>query len=431
MRVLVLGGYGFIGGEIVRALLAGGFEVVGLGRDADFGRRLYPGANWIGADIGAMRTPDDWAAALAGVDAVVNAAGALQDGGRDNLAAVHDIAIRALIAAAGNAGVKTFVQISAPGADKGASTAFLRTKAGADAALREAALDWVIFKPGLVIGRNAHGGTALLRMLAAFPLVRPMVRSSGGVQTIAIDDVTDAVIAALRGEVPLRADYDLVEEEAHSLADIVRALRAWLGFRKAAFEIVAPLWLAGIVSFAADIAGNLGWRSALRSTALKMIAEGVRGDSEPWRKARGRAMTPYPASLAAAPSIVQERVYARVQLLLPLIILSLSAFRTISGVVALMNVGAAAAVLQPEMSPGLAALAVIVAALFDIAIGAALLLRRTARAAAFASAGVAVFYVAAATHFAPALWLDPFGPYVKVLPAIVLSLALGLLLRER
>lgn len=431
MRVLVLGGYGFIGGEIVRTLLARGFEVTALGRDADFGRRLYPGVKWIGADIGAMRTADDWAGSLNGVDAVVNAAGALQDGGRDNLAAVHDIAIRACIDAAEKAAVKSFVQISAPGADESGSTAFLRTKAGADAALRASSLGWAIFKPGLVIGRNAHGGTALLRMLAAFPLVQPMVRSSGGVQTVAIDDVTDAVIAALNGEVPLCADYDLVEDEAHSLADIVRALRAWLGFRKAAFEIVAPLWLAGILSFAADIAGNLGWRSALRSTALKMMAEGVRGDPAPWRAARGRSMKSYAASLAGAPSIVQERIYARVQLLLPLIVLSLSAFWTISGVVALMNVGAAAQALQSELSPGLAAFAVIVAAMLDIAIGAALLLRRTARAAAFASAGVAVIYVVATTHFAPALWLDPFGPYVKVLPAIVLSLALGLLLRER
>lgn len=431
MRVLVLGGYGFIGGEIVRALLARGFEVVGLARDAGFGRRLYPGATWIGADIGAMRTPEDWAAALAGADAVVNAAGALQDGGRDNLAAVHDIAIRAAIAAAEKAGVKTFVQISAPGATKDGSTAFLRTKAGADAALRDAALDWAILKPGLVIGRNAHGGTALLRMLAAFPLVQPIVRSSGGVQTVAIDDVTDAVIAALKGEIPMRADYDLVEENAHSLSDIVRAYRAWLGFRKAAFEIVSPLWLAGILSFAADIAGNLGWRSALRSTALKMMAEGVRGDPEPWRKARGRTMTSFAESLGAAPSIVQERIYARVQLLLPLIVLSLSAFWTVSGVVALLNVGAAAKALQPQMSPGLAVATIILTALLDIAIGAGLLLRRTAPAAAFAATGVAVLYIAAATHFAPSLWLDPFGPYVKVLPAIVLSLSLGLLLRER
>jgi uncharacterized protein YbjT (DUF2867 family) len=431
MRVLVLGGYGFIGGEIVRVLLARGFEVIGLGRDADLGRRLYPGAAWIGADIAALRTPDAWAGYLGGVDAVVNAAGALQDGGRDNLAAVHDIAIRACIGAAQNSGVKTFVQISAPGASKSGSTAFLRTKAGADACLRESALDWVILKPGLVIGRNAHGGTALLRMLAAFPLVQPMIRASGGVQTVAIDDVTDAIIAALAGEVPLRAEYDLVEDEAHSLADIVRSMRAWLGFRKAAFDIVAPLWLAGVLSFAADIAGNLGWRSALRSTALKMMAEGVRGDPEPWRQARGRSMKSLAASLAAAPSIVQERIYARVQLLLPLIVLSLSAFWTISGLVALLNVGAAAKALQPEMSPGLAAAAVIVAAILDIAIGAALLLRRTARGAAFAAAGIAAIYVAAATHFAPALWLDPFGPYVKVLPAIVLSLALGLLLQER
>lgn len=430
-RVLVLGGYGFIGAEIVRTLLAGGFEVVGLGRDAEFGKQLFPGVKWIAADIATLRAPEAWTDIVSGVTAIVNAAGALQDGARDNLAAVHDIALRACIAAAGPAGVKTFVQISAPGADKRGSTAFLRSKAGADEALRQSSLDWVIFKPGLVIGRNAHGGTALLRMLAAFPLVQPLVQAPGAIQTVAADEVSASVVRALRGEIAMRADYDLVEDEAHSLRDIVHGLRAWLGFRKPAFDIVAPLWLAGIFGIAADIAGNLGWRSALRSTALTMMTEGVRGAPEPWRQASGRSPASFAATLAAMPATVQERVYARVQLLLPLLVLSLSAFWTVSGIVAMLHPGAAAAVLRPEFSAGAATAIVIVLAAIDIVIGAALLLRRTARAAALASAAVAVFYIAAASRFAPELWLDPFGVYVKVLPCIVLSLTLALVLRER
>lgn len=431
MRVLVLGGYGFIGGEIVHAALAHGFDVTGVGRDVAFGRRVFPQANWIGADIGAMRTPEAWVDILSDVDAVVNAAGALQDGARDNLAAVHDIAIRACIDAAQEAGVKTFVQISAPGAEKTGSTPFLRTKAGADAALRESALDWVIFKPGLVIGRNAHGGAALIRMLAAFPLVQPLVVSKSAIQTVAVDDVTDAVLRTLSGEIPMRADYDLVEDEPHSLSDIVRGFRGWLGFPKPLFDIVAPIWLAGILSFAADIAGNLGWRSALRSTALRMLAEGVRGDPGPWRRVHGESLKSFSTTLAAMPATTQERIYAKVQLLLPVMVLTLSAFWTISGLVALMRVSEAAKALQPEMGPGLSAAAVVAAAIFDIVIGAALLLRRIARIASYGSAVVAALYISAATHFAPQLWLDPFGPYVKVLPCIVLSLTLAMVLRER
>ncbi|HXI87667.1 MAG TPA: NAD-dependent epimerase/dehydratase family protein, partial [Parvularculaceae bacterium] len=80
MRVLILGGYGLIGGEILRALAAAGIEIVGLGRNAALGRRLFPGARWIGADLRRLSTPEAWESILTRVDAIVNAAGALQSG---------------------------------------------------------------------------------------------------------------------------------------------------------------------------------------------------------------------------------------------------------------------------------------------------------------------------------------------------------------
>ncbi|MEX0645512.1 MAG: NAD(P)H-binding protein, partial [Parvularculaceae bacterium] len=204
MRVLVLGGYGLIGAEITRALLKDGFKVTGLGRDAGFGRRLLPEADWIGADIARLTAPVDWLAHLAGVDAVVNAAGALQDSPRDRLAAVHHMSIVACRDAMEKIGVRRFVQISAVGASVSASTEFMSTKALGDAVVKASSLDWVIVRPGLVIGRGAYGGTALLRMLAGFPLMTPLVHASARMQTVSIDDVTAAVGAALKGEVASR-----------------------------------------------------------------------------------------------------------------------------------------------------------------------------------------------------------------------------------
>ena len=51
--------------------------------------------------------------------------------------------------------------------------------------------------------------------------------------------------------------------------------------------------------------------------------------------------------------------------------------------------------------------------------------------AAIASALVAGAYLLLGSILAPALWVDPLGVYVKVIPAIVLSAALALLLQER
>jgi len=430
MRVLVLGGYGFIGAEIMRALGANGFEAIGLGRDAALGQRLLPNAKWIGADISALDAAEKWEPLLSGVDAIVNAAGALQDGARDKLSAVHDASIRACAAAVMRSGVKVFVQISATGAEKDASTAFMRTKSAGDASLRESALDWVILKPGLVIGPNAYGGTALLRTLAGFPLILPFVHGEARIQTVSIDDVADAVIAALKGEIPMRADYELVEDESLSLREIVRAMREAQGFAPPLAEISLPKIFGDAISFCADIAGLLGWRSPLRSTAMKVIAGGVGGDPRPWREARGKPLRSFAASLSLLRSRAQERAFARVELILPVMLLTLSAFWIASGVIGIVERESAAGNLA-GFDPPTAMSFVIAGSLVDLWIGFGLLWRPFAKMAAIASALVAGAYLLLGSILAPALWVDPLGVYVKVIPAIVLSAALALLLQER
>lgn len=430
MKILILGGYGFIGAEIMRRAREAGFDCVGLGRSIETGRRLVPDAEWIGADIARLTEAEAWTPHLAGIDAIVNAAGALQDGARDDLAAVHDRAIAALVTAAVTAGVRRFVQISATGATPNATTEFLRTKAAGDAAVRASSLEWIVLKPALVIGRGAYGGTALLRMLAGFPLITPLVHASAPVQTVALDDVAASVVLSLKGGVAMRRDYDLAEDTPHSLREIVRGLRRQLGFSPARFELDLPSWIAAPVGAMADLAGAFGWRSALRSTALKVMAAGVAADPAPWRAAVGRSFKSFDATIAGIPGTAQERIYARAQLVLPLVIATLAVFWLASGVIALFQVDRAAA-LVPDAGPGMSAGMVIAGAALDIFIGAGLIWRRTARVAAIGSIAVAAFYLLMGTLLAPQLWTDPLGVYVKVLPAMALGAVAAALLEER
>jgi uncharacterized protein YbjT (DUF2867 family) len=430
VRVLVLGGYGFIGAEIARVLIREGHEVVGLGRSAPTGARLVPEAKWIGVDMARLLREQDWATHLGGVDAIVNAAGALQDGPRDNLEAIHYRAVVALVAAAARAGVRRIVQISAPGAEGDASTAFMRTKAAGDAAVRASALDWTILKPGLVIGRGAYGGTALLRMLAGFPLATPLVHASARVQTVALDDVAAAVVAVLKGEVASRRDYDLVEDAPHTLRDVVRAFRRQLGFAPARVEPYLPAWIAAPASALGDLAGAFGWRSPFRSTAMKVMSEDVVADPAPWREAGGRRLNSLEETLRDLPGTAQERLFARAQLALPLMIVALALFWIASGAIGWIGVEAGAAML-PSFGPFWSKAAVIGGAVADVAIGALILNRATSRAALVASVALAGFYLIMGTLLAPHLWADPLGVYVKVIPAMALGVAAALILEPR
>lgn len=428
MRVLVVGGYGLIGLEIVRTLLSATHEVTGLVRSASRGQRFEPRARWIGADLRRLVSPDSWQAHLEHIDAVVNASGALQEGLGDELAAIQDASIRALIAACEAAGIARFVQISAPGASLEAGTSFLRTKAVADATLRNSRLDWVIFRPGLVIGRNAYGGSALLRLLAGFPWAVPLVGHTWRIQTVAIDDVANAVSLAIAGTVPSRRDYDLVEPEARSLQDTVLAMRAWLGYPPPRIVHV-PAGVGFALARLADGAGWLGWRSPLRTTALRALQNGVTGNPRPWEAVTKQPLRTLEQTLVAMPATRQERVFARAELIKIGLVPVLSAFWLASGIIALLRLDSAADVVDGAAPWSRAFVAI--AALADIGIGVALAFRRSFRAACVAAAALALAYLAGATLWVPELWFDPLGPLVKAVPALMLALAGAALAEER
>jgi uncharacterized protein YbjT (DUF2867 family) len=431
MRVLVLGAYGLIGSEVVRRLRTEGVDVVGFGRTAAKGKRLLAGIEWRGGDLNTLRTSSSWSGHLEGIDAVVNASGALQDGASDTLALSQDQAICACIDACAMRGVGRFVQISAPGAVIDATTPFMRTKASADQKLRASTLSWTVLKPGLVISAYAYGGTALVRMLAAFPWVQPIMHSQARVQTVAAGDVAEAVLKALTSERMARCDVDLVERQAHTLGEIVAAMRAWLGFAPARATIEAPRLLGAIVGRCADLAGWLGWRSPLRTTAAIVLAHNVLGDGESGERALGRPLKSLAESLAAVPATLQERTFARAQLAFPVLVLTLALFWLASGAIALTTVDAAASMLRGTPLAPVADALVIAGAALDMTIGVGVLVRATVRLAASAAIATSLLYLAIGTLAAPHLWADPLGPFVKVIPTIALALAVAALAEGR
>lgn len=423
--VLVLGAYGLIGSACAQALGEAGFEVRGLGRrDAPPGRW----AAWVRADLTAM-DPAGWRAALDGVDVVVNAAGALQDGPGDDLNALHTAMPTQLVAAAGTG--TRLIQMSAAGVHPDASTAFFRTKARGDAAIRAHKGPWVILRPGLVIGRAAYGGTALLRAAAALPGCRLRVLPHTQIQTVALDDVAQAVVVAAQGQLPDGTEVDLVEEATHSLPEVIAQMRGWLGYA-GGLRVTVPDWLLRPVGWVADLLGHLGWRSPLRSTALRVLRDGVTGDPAPWRALGHARFRAFEDTLTRMPATVQERWFARMWLLMPLCVAVLSLFWLASGLIGLWQLGPAADVLVSRGSGAAFAIgAVVTGSIIDVALGLAILWRPAARLACFGMVVVSLGYLGAATLLAPDLWLDPLGVLVKVVPAVMLALVTAALLDPR
>jgi uncharacterized protein YbjT (DUF2867 family) len=433
MRVLVTGAYGLIGSAVLLRLHRDGHELVAAGRAIAVARRRAAFARWVAADYGRLTLAGDWLPLLEDIDAVVNCVGALQDGARDNVHRVHVEATTAMFAACEKIGVRRVIHISMIGAEPNAPTAFARSKAEAEADLAARHLDWTILRPALVLGPGAYGGSAMLRALAAMPLVTPVVAADTKLQVVSAGDLAETVAQCLRPGEPVKTRWDLAHPAVHTLGSVVVALRNWLGFRQ------RPMWrvprgLAALVAALGDALGFLGWRSPARSTALRQLTEGkLTGDPEPWIQATGIVPKSLDEALLEHWPTAADRWFAKLYLLKPLLILGIALFWVTTGIITLGS-GRAAALAHlkaADIPAWLAERLLVWGAYFDYAIGLLVLFRPLTRVALVLMLAVTPVYLIVGTVLAPQLWLDPLGPFLKIIPVLLVTMAALAVLDER
>ena len=430
MRVLVTGATGFIGVAVIAGLIAERHDVVGMARNVLRADRRLPQVRWVSLDIAHAITPEAWLAHLAGIESVVNCAGLLQDAPGESVSGVHERGAAALFEACERMGVRRVVQISAIGIDRESPTLFSRTKFRGDEGLMRRDLDWIILRPSVVVGRSAYGGSAMFRGLAALSVL-PVMPNMARLQIVQLCDVVETVVFCLQPGTPARLTLELAGPERFTFAEVVGAYRRWLGWSDARlWHLPGPL--ASMLYRLGDLAGFLGWRPPLRSTAGREIARGAVGDPAAWTRVTGIAPRSLGAALANKPSSVQERWFSGLYFLKALTFVILPLFWIATGIISL-GPGYAAGVdpMRNGGAGGLSGLCVVAGGFADILIGLAIALRQTARLGLYAALAITLFYLLAATALLPELWLDPLGRLLKALLIMVLHLVAIAVLEDR
>jgi uncharacterized protein YbjT (DUF2867 family) len=299
MRCLVTGAYGFIGSEVVAALLHEEVTVIGCGRDLELAPRINPAIEWIACDFNTDVMPAHWLPRVAGIDAVVNCVGILQGNLRDDAERIHADATIALFEAAAVSGVRRIIHVSAVSAETDVPTAYARSKAKADAALSRLDVNWLIVKPSLVIGRGAYGGTSLMRGLAGLPFVLPLPgEGSERFQPIALDDLARGIAQLATREEPARTVLHAAGPETLSLREILLGYRNWLGFGSAPV-IVLPISLLRLLRRLGDLAGYAGYVTSARSTSLAQLRYDTLVDGSDFAAVAGGRIKGFKEALAA------------------------------------------------------------------------------------------------------------------------------------
>lgn len=216
--VLVVGANGFLGVYIVSALRRQGCRVLrGVRSPRASDERACDLTN---LDAQAV------AAALAGVDVVVNAAGILRETGRQTFQMVHIDGPLSLVRACVASGVPRFVQVSALGVPGDGE--FIASKHRFDVELLGLPLSSVVLRPSVVYSvSGSYGGTSLLRALAAMPGAQ-LLPGAGHwlVQPVAAEDIAKLVARAVCSDV--RGIYEVGGPAPIPLRDYQRSWRHWL-----------------------------------------------------------------------------------------------------------------------------------------------------------------------------------------------------------
>ena len=127
---------------------------------------------------------------------------------------------------------------------------------------------------------------------------------------------------------------ELVGPERLSLKEVLFALRGWYGLKPTPV-VEMPKWFASLGFRLGDLAGLLGWRPPIRTTAAREIVRGAIGDPAEWTRVTGIAPRSLQASLMASPAGAPDRWFANLYLLKAAVLIVLSLFWIVTGILSI------------------------------------------------------------------------------------------------
>lgn len=244
----VFGGSGFLGRHVVRRLTAAGYIVRIAVRDTEGAKFLRPmgGIGQVVPLYAPVESEADAARAINGAELVINLAGILAESRKGDFTRIHAEGAGRVARLSAAAGVTTFIHVSAIGADAASPSAYARSKADGEAAVRIAFPGAVIIRPSIIFGADDNffnRFASLAVWLSAVPSVfacLPIVHGSTKLQPVYVDDVAAAVLAA-RGPAAAGRTYELGGPEQKTFRELVAMTLDYTGRRLRTLDLPVPL----------------------------------------------------------------------------------------------------------------------------------------------------------------------------------------------
>jgi uncharacterized protein YbjT (DUF2867 family) len=222
LRVVVLGGTGFVGHSVCEQLVRQlpGVRVIVPTRRPRFGLAIQslPGVELVTADV---HHPDALRRVLLRADAVINLV-AILHGNHERFERVHVALPQTLARLCHDLHIDNIVHVSAIGASEQGPSMYLRSKARGEAALRPPGpVQATILRPSVIFGARDRFTNLFARLQALAP-VMPLAGADAQFQPVWVDDVARAVVKVLLEPRLQGQTFECCGPAVYTLAELVR-----------------------------------------------------------------------------------------------------------------------------------------------------------------------------------------------------------------
>ena len=223
MKIFVTGGTGFVGNLVVRQLVAQGHQVAALVRSGSESKLEIAGSDQVTIHPGDVTEPATLPQAMQGCDAVIQLVGIIRESPDKGVTfkRLHVEGSRNVLKAAVALGIKRYLHMSANGARLEARIPYYQSKWQAEQILRDAPLDWTIFRPSLIFGRGGEFVDMQADLIRKLPVVPVVGDGQYRIQPVSVHQVAETFVKALTLPETIGQIYHLGGSESYTYDDIL------------------------------------------------------------------------------------------------------------------------------------------------------------------------------------------------------------------
>jgi uncharacterized protein YbjT (DUF2867 family) len=264
--ILITGGTGFVGTNLIRRMRKKNLPVRALVRNPDKARPLKDlGVELVQGDIADKASLEK---AAANVERVVHLVGIIQERRGVSFQDVHVDGTRNVLDASQKAGVLHFFYQSALGTRANAVSMYHKTKWQAEELVRSSTIPYTILRPSLIYGPGDLFTVRVTEMIKLSPVLPVIGSGTSKIQPIFIDDVVACILKAVTGDSFLSKTYEIGGPEQLTYEAVFRAVSDALNIHRTSLHI--PLAFMRPV---ATILGTVLPRPPLTTDQLTMLQE--------------------------------------------------------------------------------------------------------------------------------------------------------------